>query len=140
MKDRIQKILSHYSLSAAKFADIIGVQRSSVSHIVSERNKPSLEFLQKIMLSYPEINALWLLNGTGDFLNSPSKQPTLFEKKADTPVVERPLAQFKKKTTPLESNIPTPIEHFPGIDSSKQVEKVVIFYTDKTFASYTPDL
>ena len=65
MKERIQKIIDLEKLTASKFADIIGVQRSSVSHIISGRNKPSLDFVQKILSKFPEINTDWLLSGKG---------------------------------------------------------------------------
>jgi plasmid maintenance system antidote protein VapI len=64
---RLEKILEHYNVSAAAFADKIGVQRSSVSHVLTGRNKPSLEFVMKVVRSYPEVNLYWLLNGKGTF-------------------------------------------------------------------------
>ena len=64
---RLKKILDYYSLSASAFAETIAVQRSSISHILSGRNKPSLEFLTKVLNAFPEIDLLWLLSGEGDF-------------------------------------------------------------------------
>ncbi len=63
MKDRIQKILTLEQLSAANFADEIGVQRSSISHILSGRNKPSLDFVQNVLNTFNRINPMWLLSG-----------------------------------------------------------------------------
>ena len=60
---RIKKIISENELSAAAFADKIGVQRSSISHILSERNKPSLDFILKILRSFPSLSSDWLLLG-----------------------------------------------------------------------------
>jgi len=57
------------NVSASKFADDIGVQRSSISHILSERNKPSLELIQKILNKYPKVNPEWLLTGKFTVLN-----------------------------------------------------------------------
>jgi len=57
-------------LSASQFADTIGVQRSSLSHVLSGRNKPSLDFLSKIIKHFPKVNASWLITGEvrdGDF-------------------------------------------------------------------------
>ena len=70
MKERIEEILVKYKLSSSQFADIIGVQRSSISHILSGRNKPSFDFINKILLKYPEINAHWLITGQGSIENS----------------------------------------------------------------------
>jgi transcriptional regulator with XRE-family HTH domain len=65
MEKRINELMEHFGLSSAQFADKIGVQRSSISHILSGRNKPSFDFLQKIMTVFTTIDANWLLNGTG---------------------------------------------------------------------------
>ena len=64
---RLQIILDYYDISAATFADAIQVGRSSISHIISGRNKPSLDFVLKIVQNYPEVELYWLLNGKGSF-------------------------------------------------------------------------
>ncbi len=74
MKDRILKILDKENISAAKFADVLGVQRSSISHILSGRNKPSLDFVQRILQKFPEINSDWLLFGKGNIFRNGSGQ------------------------------------------------------------------
>ena len=66
MEDRLLKLLDAEQLSSARFADVIGVQRSSVSHILSGRNKPSFDFLQKTLMAFPMINADWLILGKGN--------------------------------------------------------------------------
>ena len=64
---RLQKVIDYYGESASSFAEKIGVQRSSISHILSGRNKPSLEFVLKVLSSFPEVELYWLLNGKGNF-------------------------------------------------------------------------
>jgi transcriptional regulator with XRE-family HTH domain len=80
MVNRIQSILRHYNMAPSKFADILEVPRSTISHILSERNKPSLEFIQKVMEKFPEIETEWLIKGEGQMLgkelNLFSSQPT----------------------------------------------------------------
>ncbi len=66
MEDRLLKLLDTEQLSSSKFADVIGVQRSSISHILSGRNKPSFDFLQKILRAFPMLNADWLILGEGN--------------------------------------------------------------------------
>ena len=61
--DRIKKIISDNQLTNSSFADKIGVPRSSISHILSGRNNPSLDLIIKILKSFPEINADFLLTG-----------------------------------------------------------------------------
>ncbi len=66
LKDRIEKIISYTELTPSEFADEIDVQRSSISHITSGRNKPSLDFLLKIKKRFPEFRWEWLIEGQGD--------------------------------------------------------------------------
>lgn len=68
MTERILSFLKFKNIQSSKFADEIGVQRSSISHLLSGRNKPSLEFVQKILIKYPEVNPNWLLLGQGEML------------------------------------------------------------------------
>lgn len=109
---RLELVLSHYELSAATFADSIQVQRSSISHLLKGRNKPSLEFVMKITQAYPEIDLQWLLYGKGIFPKSKSEKRTL------------DIAKEKIKASTETSN-------------TKTVERIVIFYTDGTFKNYT---
>ena len=63
---RLQKIITYYDENASSFAEKIGVQRSSISHVLSGRNKPSLDFVMKVLKAYPEVNIYWLINGKGE--------------------------------------------------------------------------
>jgi len=71
MKDRINLLIKAKNLTAAQFADEIGVQKSSISHIISGRNNASLDFIQKILLCYPEVSVDWLMFGKGPIFKSP---------------------------------------------------------------------
>ena len=110
---RLQEIIDFYSLSASSFADKIGVQRSSISHILSGRNKPSLDFVMKTLSSFPEVDLYWLLNGKGVF-------PKLIENKS-------------------EKNIET-IKEDISLDgfSSKpsDIDRIIIFFKDGTYKNY----
>lgn len=65
VENRIKALLKAKNINASKLADEIGIQRSSMSHVLNGRNKPSLDFIQKILETYPDINAEWLIRGTG---------------------------------------------------------------------------
>jgi transcriptional regulator with XRE-family HTH domain len=65
MKDRIILLIKAKNLTAAQFADEVGVQKSSISHIISGRNNASLDFIQKILIRYPEVNMEWIMLGKG---------------------------------------------------------------------------
>ena len=63
IQDRIQMIIKANNLTASEFASNIDVKRSNLSHVLSGRNKPSLDFLSKVITAYPNVNASWLLTG-----------------------------------------------------------------------------
>lgn len=133
MKERIEKFLYRESLSPAKFADEIGVQRSSVSHVLSGRNLPSFDFIQKMLSRYKNLNAEWLILGTGEMY----KQKEIFkvEPIPETRPAENIIAESKKPATEADTQITDlPIEKEAG----SVVEKIVVFYTNKTFKEYLP--
>jgi transcriptional regulator with XRE-family HTH domain len=66
-KERLEKLFDFYELTPATFAEQIGVQRSSLSHLLSGRNKPSLDFILKIEASFEAVELNWLLHGKGNF-------------------------------------------------------------------------
>ena len=125
---RLNKILEYYDLSAASFADKIEVGRSSISHILSGRNKPSLDFVMKIVKSFPEVELYWLLNGKGSFPSSPTT--TKSESSKDTPKPSS--TELRNPNTEISnSNLPIP-ENGKG----KQIQRIVIFYTDGSFDAF----
>ena len=66
MHSRLKYWMESEVLKSSELADIIGVNRATISHILSGRNKPSIDFLQKLLSNYPELNANWLISGVGD--------------------------------------------------------------------------
>ena len=115
---RLQKVMDHYNESASSFAENIGVQRSSISHILSGRNKPSLDFILKILSAYPEVELYWLLNGKGTFpksLTAAPKEPNEASKDYSISNNEMPVLETKDE---------------------KIIERIVIFYSDGTFKNF----
>ncbi|MCL3781202.1 XRE family transcriptional regulator [Prolixibacteraceae bacterium JC049] len=143
METRIRYILEREQLSPAEFADKIKVQRPSVSHVLSGRNKPSFQFIEKILSSFPNINARWLIQGQGDMYQEgtePVSTTSLFEdKNENTESVMEPMAppaiEFSPKEEPeqLERKQPPVIE-----SGSRKIERILVFYEDKTFEEYFP--
>lgn len=115
---RLQKVMDYYSESASTFAENIGVQRSSISHILSGRNKPSLDFVLKVLASFPEVELYWLLNGKGIF---PKSQNISNEKINDN------LDAFIKSDS---KNL------ISALNEEKEIERIVIFYSDGTFKNF----
>ena len=116
---RLKIILNYYELSASTLADKIEVQRSSISHILSGRNKPSLEFVMKILKMFPEVELYWLLNGTGKFPKQSNKNsaPTS--------------ASINKLVDTSNSNADIKMD-----TGDCDIERIVIFYKDGTFKNY----
>lgn len=111
---RLKKVMDFHQLTASNFADLISVQRSSISHILSGRNKPSLDFVLKITNKFPDVDMYWLLNGKGEF-----------PKKSNTPTLTFPRTKDKPN---IVKEIKT--------NQSKQIQRIVVFYTDGTFEEY----
>jgi DNA-binding XRE family transcriptional regulator len=66
MNKRIEILLKEVNMSSSQFADAIGAQRATISHIITGRNNPSLDFVQKVLIRFPQLNPEWILNGKGD--------------------------------------------------------------------------
>ena len=114
---RIQKIMNYYSLTASALADQLGVLRSSISHLLSERNKPSLDFVLKIINKYPEIDLYWLLYGKGTF---PKEEVKNSKESIPNEIIFPPSSKEKSYVK-------------QEILEEKEIQKIVFFYKDKTF-------
>ncbi|WP_188050913.1 helix-turn-helix transcriptional regulator [Flavobacterium sp. GP15] len=149
---RLEIILDYYSLNASSFADKIGVQRSSLSHLLSGRNKPSLDFVLKILEVFPEIDLYWILNGKGSFPKNTAELQTAV--KATEPLNEKNSTTLFNKPISAqdlfsENQIPDPVlisgskkienQNFNKQNDSEEIDKIVVFYKNGTFKSYRPN-
>jgi transcriptional regulator with XRE-family HTH domain len=160
LSEKIELLIKRKQLSASQFADKLGIPRSSISHILSGRNKPSLDVVQKILRVFPEISAEDLLFedrslGASLVTSSPKDasavvptSPSLFDAVLPTPsespknispeqsIVQSNLRRPKetavstRQEEPLTPSIPQRLE--------KSIERVLIFYTDGTFSESRP--
>lgn len=105
--NRLRKVMEFHQLTSSNFADSIGVQRSSISHILSGRNKPSLDFVLKVTQTFTDVDIYWLLNGKGEFPKKTVKSPTLHSN------------NIKNEKS-----------------ASKKIQRIVVFYEDGTFEEY----
>ncbi len=112
INDRVRLIMKANGLSSSEFADKIGVKRSNLSHVLSGRNKPGTEFLAKIVETFPNVNASWLLTGT--------QREGEFQEESN-----------QRKETNAATNAP-----LQGTNDS--IEKIVVFYKDGTFTVHQP--
>ncbi|WP_460218991.1 helix-turn-helix domain-containing protein [Psychroserpens sp. MEBiC05023] len=113
---RLQKVIDFYGESASSFAEKIGVQRSSISHILSGRNKPSLDFVLKVLSSFPEVELYWLMNGKGNFPSQKSNTSNVLISEAQ--------------------NLSTSNIDQVSNSEDKSIERIVIFYKDGTFKNF----
>ncbi len=84
---RIKKWIENKEFKASSFAEKIGVNRATVSHILSGRNKPSVDFIDKMIRTFPDLNANWLMIGEGFMLKSESPKDVSISKKIKKIVV-----------------------------------------------------
>lgn len=136
MKERIELLLEKQSLTPTRFADMIGLNRSAMSHIISGRNKPSLDVITKILQCFPALNSDWLLFGKEPMFisDTPSvcaedssafmRSSSLFDQ---TPSLSKEAVQPKKNETVVP------------VVSEKKISRIVIFYSDNTFETIIPD-
>ena len=167
MKDRITQFLKSEKISPAEFADKINVQRSSVSHVLNGRNYPSASFIQKMLSAYPQLNSRWLLLGEGTILEEKretylaSNQFSTIKssQEAEIEILKDPAIDKHTNTvnTVVKDEDPAiygrsiPLNHPKEENSSqktlnfdhyiignKEVDRIVLFFKDKTFDVYTP--
>ncbi len=145
---RLEILLDFYGLSASAFADKIDVQRSSISHLLSGRNKPSLDFILKVVDVFPEVDLYWILNGKGNFPKSEKK----VEEKIVAPSIPKSENEEKNNLnvkTDLFSDITTTEKNRVFENSSEKIsnmqnlntdnepiEYIVVFYKNGTFKKY----
>lgn len=145
MIERIKQIMDNYELTAANFADLLEIERSGISHILSGRNKPSLSFITKILENFPEISPDWLLFGTepklrntlGEIVKSVDNKEVISEKKDDK--IEAPaIINEEENKTVIKSN-ENCNSNVENSKLSSKTERIIIFYDNKTFKEYLPN-
>lgn len=152
MKDRIIKFMKSENLSPSQLADNLGVQRSGVSHIISGRNNPGLDFIQRILKHYPNINPDWLLLNKGAMYRSESESavddPLLLinESEDDSRQLNINFGYNEEPVViPKETAAPDPVQPAPAVnvinkttnvDQKKETDKIIILYKDGSFDIY----
>ncbi|HEY1197034.1 helix-turn-helix transcriptional regulator [Flavobacterium sp.] len=138
---RLEMVLDYYGLNASSFADKIGVQRSSMSHLLSGRNKPSLDFILKILEVFPEVDLYWILIGRGNFPDNDKKieklkslSPTSHHSNTDENLLS-PIEFYKDKKTEKSFS---ELQNRNINLNDDEIEKIVLFYKNGTFKAYLP--
>jgi len=156
-KERIEKIMLNEEMNSAVFANEIGIQGSTLSHILNGRNNPSLDVLKKILNRFRTVSSDWLILGVGSMYRSEkqSQSPTLFDTfdesttksvGFDTKIEEKSdstFATFQQKTL-ISTEIPAQTHQevvqtpfIPHVEQNpKSVRKIIVYYTDNTFQEF----
>lgn len=166
IRERIAKIIALEGVTAAAFADMVGIQRSNVSHILNGRSGPSLELLQKILSTFPHYNTDWLVMGRGEIRRQPV-QKTIFDEigepdpyadivpdsvdNSGNPTVNDVAAASESEPQSADSQNDTQAVSSPVDNQSTslaatpiaataghpaEVKQVLVLYSDNTFAVY----
>jgi len=158
MEDRIRKFMEYKGITPSELADTIGVQRSNVTHVLKSRNKPSFQFIEKMLQVYPDLNAKWLLLGTGPMVETTAKSRTLFDQLTEPASAQSPLPEKTEVKPHIEDPAPVETREIiatpPPVEKKtennviqdqffspeKPVERLIVFFKDQTFKVYYPSL
>ena len=144
IRDRILQIMEHEGFVPSKFAEEIGLQRSAMSHITSELNKPTLDVIMKILERFTYVDSDWLMFGKGNMIHQAvSIEPDLFKNTAINPPEVQTAPEYRKENkvethvNDTKHTVLEPVIHHEK--TNKVVSKIMIFYTDNTFETFIPE-
>ena len=156
-KERIEKIMLKEEMNSAVFAAEIGIQGSTLSHILNGRNNPSLDVLKKILNRFRTVSSDWLILGVGSMyrVEKQSQTPTLFDSldesitksgTLESNILEKNIQDptvIQQKTVlvqELPMQAPLEVQHVASNlnmeQTSKSVRKIIVYYTDNTFQEF----
>ncbi len=138
LNEKIRKFITERDLTSTKFADEIGVPRPSISHILSDRNKPSLEIIQKMYKRYPELGLNW-------FLDEEEKMPENNSQSTDSQIIT---PKTRVLYTPREMNEkkipePSPVQANLGslnlpVSSNNSIARIMVVFSDGSIQEFKP--
>ena len=147
MKEKLEIIRTNERMNASELAKKLGVEASAISHIKSGRNKPSFDFVVKILAAFPHINPDWLLLDRGPYSRVDIDAATTTTPEFRDNVMDEPLRSVSlfddvknieiSGDNSADKNIENSI--FPiRQKAGKIVERIIVLYSDKSFDSYNP--
>ena len=131
---RLEKVFDHYDLTATTFSEKVNVGKATISHLLSGRNKPSLDFVLKTVKAFPEVELYWLLNGKGTF--PAEKSPHKEKEKEIDKSLDRQEDQLSlhDELTDEPARKESKITKYPD----KKLVKVILCYDDGSFENFDP--
>lgn len=157
MQERIVYLMKKMDLGTSALAELTGIKPSSISHVVSGRNKPGFEFIQKVLQAIPELNARWFLTGEGEMYTSISQSTNTKDVRQSNAVDLFSSVNTEKTppSSPRESNISNSYssgheklqsesekknsDNSVLSENTNKIERIVFFYTNGSFKEYQPD-
>ena len=149
IKDRIRMIMEREKVPPRVFAETIGVQQSTLSHILNDRNKPSLEVVMKVHQTYNYVNLEWLLYGKGEMIASAEDasavssngdyQPSLFDENPVNPSKETINPENRKEMAlrTAEEIVKQEIRYIEK--PARKITEIRIFFDDNTYETFRPE-
>ena len=147
MKEKLRILMQNEKLTASRLADILEIKPAGVSHILSGRNNPSFELICKIVNRFPQINPYWLLGDSEQIYNLSATESTQVDVQNGASVGGAVVGDLfdiaessaSQNSTRSDEGTAKPMAEISRIvDSSTDIEKIVVFYADKSFESFTP--
>lgn len=149
MVDRIQKIMQEKNLTPSQFAEALGIQRSGLSHILSGRNQPSLEFVKKLIQRFPDVDLYWLLTGEKsrqEIKPVIKREPDLFSQveEISAEVSTTTSNAGTQKTVPEATEAPVPKKEEAPVPEPRavakvKIRKIILLYEDGTYQMMSPE-
>ncbi len=149
MREKLLKLMKSEKLSSSRLAEILEIQPSSISHILSGRNKPSYDFLVKILRRFPTLNPDWLLLDAEQMYRSNEEldrriNDTNTQSSQTTGSAEKMIVNSKSALNPKndisQNSTNRPIENIAAVANiatdGRTIERVIVLYTDKSFEAY----
>jgi len=133
--ERLLQIFTDFSVTSTQFADQIGVQKSTLSHLLSNRNKPSLDLLLKIIEHFPTLNLYWLADGRSPMYIDNQEtlstfSPTRDEKQSEVDIHPEEIIQTTSEDELSSKKV------LQDVSDESEIDYIVIFYKNGTFKKY----
>ncbi len=140
MKERISDFLRSENKTSAQFAEEIGVQPSGISHILSGRNKPSLDFVVRMLETYPSLSFEWLLFGKGQMYREKSLTELFYSENTPEADKNETATGSEDKVKIMQETKEKSLSDREGpiIKDNLKIDRIVWFYNDNTFREYFP--
>ncbi|MDR0541375.1 MAG: helix-turn-helix domain-containing protein [Dysgonamonadaceae bacterium] len=154
MVERIKQLISEKDLTLSSFASVTDIHPTTISHIINGREiegkgkvnqTPSTDVVTKILSTFPDINAEWLIMGTGSMYKGRRTfiEPELFPeaaiKPSTPPVIPEKRQEIKDKTEEKDIRLPPRQTVMPELSLSENIDKIVIFFKNKTYVTLKPE-